>query len=373
VPVSPFTYEYPVAPADVIDRGEESERLLELVTAGRFVRLLAPRRYGKTSLLRKVLAEADKQGIPTVLVDFYGVVSVAEVAHRIERAYAEQLHGKLRTLAERFLNASGFGVSLGAVGISVSLERTRNPDPVPALHTLLELPLQALIKTGVMPVVVFDEFQDILPIERVDALMRSHIQHHGGKVSYVFSGSEPGMMRELFERRARPMYGQALPERLGRLRYADVAEYIHDRFERTGKRAGETLPSLLGVAQGHPQRAMLLAHHLWQATPQRGSADQGAWKHAIQAAEAEVRDELRAYWRGLQTNDQRALRALSAANGKPYRLQALTNVDLKKSSATHAYERLLDRGDLERTAEEELIFVDPLLERWVHRQGASAG
>ncbi|MGO9342263.1 MAG: AAA-like domain-containing protein, partial [Acidimicrobiales bacterium] len=144
MPVSPFTYEYPVAPADVIDRDEESERLLELVTAGRFVRLLAPRRYGKTSLLGKVLAEADKQGIPTVLVDFYGVVSVAEVAHRIERAYAEQLHGKLRTLAERFLNASGFGVSLGAVGVSISLERTRNPDPLPALHTLLELPVQAL-------------------------------------------------------------------------------------------------------------------------------------------------------------------------------------------------------------------------------------
>ena len=336
------------------------------------MRLLAPRRYGKTSLLRKVLAEADKQGIPTVLVDFYGVVSVAEVAHRIERAYAEQLHGKLRTLAERFLNASGFGVSLGAVGISISLERTRNPDPVPALHTLLELPVQALMKTGVMPVVVFDEFQDILPIERVDALMRSHIQHHGGKVSYVFSGSEPGMMRELFERRARPMYGQALPERLGRLRDADVAEYIHDRFELTGKRAGETLPALLSVAQGHPQRAMLLAHHLWQATPRRGTADQGAWERAIQVAEAEVRDELQSLL--ARPRDQRPARP-SRSIGRER--QALSPGGAYKgrpqeSCATHAYERLLDRGDLERTAEEELIFVDPLLERWVRQQGASA-
>ena len=215
------------------------------------------------------------------------------------------------------------------------------------------------MKTGVMPVVVFDEFQDILPLERVDALMRSHIQHHGGKVSYVFSGSEPGMMRELFERRARPMYGQALPERLGRLREADVAEYIHDRFEHTGKHAGETLPALLGVAQGHPQRTMLLAHHLWQTTPRRGTADHGAWERAIQTADAEVRDELRAYWRGLETNDHRRPACTIGREREALPSGASQTVDLKKSSATHAYERLLDRGDLERTTEEELIFVDP--------------
>ena len=105
--VSPFTYEYPVEPADVIDRAEECERLLELVTAGRFVRLLAPRRYGKTSLLRKVLAEADKQGIPTVLVDFYGVVSIAEVTHRIERAYGSSCAAAGALVAERYRTSAG--------------------------------------------------------------------------------------------------------------------------------------------------------------------------------------------------------------------------------------------------------------------------
>lgn len=369
--VSPFTYEHPVPPEDVIDREDDVGRLGELLRAGRFVRLVAPRRYGKTSVLRKVLAGADDDGHPNVLVDFYGVVSVADVAHRIERAYAAQLRGRLRASAERFLNASGLGVSLGAFGISASLQRAVNPDPSAALQTLLDLPLDVLSRTGSAPLVVFDEFQDILRASQADAVIRSRIQHHGGKIGYVFSGSEPGMMRELFGPRSRPLYGQAIPEHLGRLADGDVADYLHDRFERTGKSAGDTVAQLLSVALGHPQRTMLLAHHLWEQTPRGGQADIARWEAALSAAEAELRDEFRAHWRGLETGDQRALRALASSRGKPFAQAALASVDLKKSTATHAYERLVDRGDLERDEHDALRFVDPLLERWVLQVAAS--
>ena len=35
----------------------------------------------------------------------------------------------------------------------------------------------------------------------MDALLRSHIQFQGEVASFVFAGSEPGLMRELFEDR----------------------------------------------------------------------------------------------------------------------------------------------------------------------------
>ena len=37
-------------------------------------RLVAPRRFGKTSLLRRVMYDADKAGWATVYVDFFGVL-----------------------------------------------------------------------------------------------------------------------------------------------------------------------------------------------------------------------------------------------------------------------------------------------------------
>ena len=95
--VNPFIYSHPIAPEDVIDRDEETKRLLTAAVGGHFVRLYAPRKYGKTSLLRRVLLDGERQErmIP-ILVDLYGVLSIADVAIRFERAYSRQLKGKVR-------------------------------------------------------------------------------------------------------------------------------------------------------------------------------------------------------------------------------------------------------------------------------------
>jgi hypothetical protein len=366
VALSPFVYELPVQPEDVIGRDAELGHLRELAEAGRFARVVAPRRYGKTSLLHKLLAERASDGVPGVLVDFYGAVSVTEATHRIERAYARWLHGPVRRAAERYFTASGLGLSLGAFGISITLERSRNPDPMPALHALLDLPLRVLARTGVIPIVVFDEFQGLLPIAGIDAVIRSQIQHHGNRVSYVFCGSEPGMMRELFESRSRPLYGQAIPLRLGRLRASDLASHVTRRFDATGKDAGEALAPLLSAARGHPQRSMLLAHHLWQQTPANGTVDDETWERAIGRADREVEGEFRALWRSMDMSELRALRALTISGGAPYRASVLSSVELRKSTARDAYERLIDRGEIERSEDgDALLFVDPLFERWV--------
>ena len=49
--VNPFVYSRPIAPDDVIDRDDETQQLLRWAVGGHYVRLYAPRKYGKTSLL----------------------------------------------------------------------------------------------------------------------------------------------------------------------------------------------------------------------------------------------------------------------------------------------------------------------------------
>ena len=79
-------------------------------------------------------------------------------------------------------------------------------------------------------------------------------------------------MKQLFENRERPLYGSAVPMRLGRLADPDIAGYLADRFAQTGRGAGEALGPLLESAQGRPQRAIMLAHHLWEQVPAGASA-----------------------------------------------------------------------------------------------------
>ena len=369
--VNPFVYSRPVASDDVVDREREIQHLLELAAGGHYVRLYAPRRFGKTSLLRRALDEADqREGMVPVLVDLYGVLSLGDITIRIERAYA-RLHGGVRRLVEGILQTSGLGLSLGAHGVSVRLQTQPRTDPLPALHTLLDLPLRVSDRGGYRVLIAFDEFQDVLKVEDFDKLLRSHIQHHGEAASYVFCGSEPGMMRELFDVKGRPLYGQAEPLRLGRLADADVAAYVVDRFAATKRSPGDVLPALLATGRGHPQRAMLLAHRLWGEVPRGGTADEDAWLRALAATRVQVAAEFEALWKGLGATEQRTLRALALFPDAPYGQAALAAVGLKKSSAHYAVGGLVERAELERV-DGQVTFVDPLFESWL-RDGQAAG
>jgi hypothetical protein len=351
----------------VIDRDDETRKLLANALGGHFVRLYAPRKYGKTSLLKKALHDGERdEGLIPILVDLYRVSSIADVTVRLERAYAKQLKGELRSRIEGFLQRTGVGLSLGALGISARLQLEPASDPLPALHALLELPLRLESAGGYRALIAFDEFQDIGRIEGLDGLIRSHIQHHGDVASYVFAGSEPALMRLLFETKERPLYGSAVPMRLGRLTDPDIAGYVADRFAASGRAAGEAVGPLLEAAQGHPQRAIMLAHHVWEQVPAGETATLAHWERAHATALAELRPEFDALWRGYQsTVAQKTLRSIVAGDGSAYRTAVLARLDLEKSAASSAVERLLQSADVEEAGRGKYRVVDPLYAEWI--------
>jgi uncharacterized protein len=366
--VNPFVYSRPVAPEDVVDREEEVRRLLQHAVGGHYARLYAPRKYGKTSLLTRALHDGERdEGLIPVLVDLYRVSSIADVTVRLERAYARQLKGELRSRIESFLQRTGVGLSLGALGISARLQLEPTADPMPALHALLDLPLRLEASGGYRAFIAFDEFQDIGRIDGLDGLVRSHIQHHGEVASYVFAGSEPALMRLLFETKERPLYGSAVPMRLGRLADGDLAAYVSERFEQTGRSAGEALGPLLHAAQGHPQRAILLAHRLWEEV---GAAAEGTlddWDAAHAAALRELEPEFDAQWRGLDVSQQKTLRALLLGGGSAYRAAALRRLELTKDVVRRALPRLAATAEIEALDEGGYTIVDPLFAEWIGR------
>jgi hypothetical protein len=347
--VNPFVYSRPIPPDEVIDRDDETAALLQAVVGGHYVRLYAPRKYGKTSLLRRVLREAEgSEGMTTVLVDLYGVLSLADVAVRIERAYAGQLKGGLRARIDEFLQRTGLGLSLSALGIGVRLQIDPRTDPLPALHALLDLPLKLEQEGGYRALVVFD------------------IQHQGEVASYVFAGSEQGLMKQLFEEKERPLYGQAVPVRLGRLPSSDIAAYIVDRFKQTGRSAGEAVNPLVQTAAGHPQRAMLLAYRLWDVVEPQATATLADWENALSTTMVELRPEFEAHWQRFTQVEQKSLRAIVEGQGATLRTHVLARLDADKSSVSRALKRLESAGEVE-VIDGRTVLVDPLFALWLER------
>jgi len=358
---NPFRYSRPVGLDDLIDRDDETDELLATAREGNNARLVAPRRFGKTSLLRRVIGEAEADGLLGVYVDFFGVLSLPEVAERIERAYARSLTGGAARWFDGMRRTLRPTVTAGAGGVSA----TAHLEPATtSLAERLDLPLKMYEKFGKRVIVVFDEFQEILAADtNADAVLRASIQHHGEAASYIFAGSHVGMMTQLFADRRRAFYAQAQPVPLPPLPAPACAEFVASRFEATGKDVGTSLGPQLDATLGHPQRTVLLAHAVWRETPEGGRADEATTAAAHERLMAELGDEFRVVWTDLPAGQRRVLAAL-AQQEKPY---GRGGAGSRGGAVRSSLARLIDRGDIQvaDALPSGYRVVDPLLAAWI--------
>lgn len=365
---NPFVYDDPLPPEELVDREPETEQLLRLAEGGHNTRLQAPRRYGKTTVLGKVRDEADKIGMNTVYVDLYRAITLAEVSRRIEEAYLAGLAGAPRRAVAAVTRRWRGKVTVSPGGVGGELEPVKGSEQQ-RLSDMLDLPKRVYERSGARTLVVFDEFQDLLRMNSdVDGLLRSKIQFHRDEASYIFAGSEPGMLNALFGDRKRPLFDQARPIPLGPLRDEDLLEFIGERFDRDERDPGEALDALLDLVRGHPQRAMLCAHHLFEQTPRGAAADLETFERVLAAIDRETTAAFEQLWEDLaeKPNQRRVLAALAGSRETLYNRRTLEGFGLEKGSADAAVRALIDRGEAQRT-EPGFVIVDPLLERWLQR------
>jgi uncharacterized protein len=364
---SPFVYEDPLEPPEALaDRIAELTLLRDRIAETRNSRLEGPRRYGKTSLLKAALAVADKDGFVPIYVNFLGVMTAADVAERIERAYREQLDGRLRRWFAGVISTLRPRVKVAPAGIGAEV--------APEIHTpelldRLALPRRLQERHGRQCAIVFDEFQDV--VRAGDALtgtIRSELEQHGNVAAYVFSGSHPGLMRDLFSDRRHAFFAQAKPIDLPRLSADDLAEYIGSRFESGRRDPGGALELLLRTADGHPQRAMLLAHHLYATTKPAGTATSDEWVAAFAGAMHDANPEVEAAWDAWNNSERRMMAVISERTTPVQGREARERYGISKTGGNQTTIESLYRDGhivIDETTTSGWRVVDPLLELWL--------
>jgi hypothetical protein len=363
---SPFVYEEPVGPGDIIGRDGELAVLLDRAADARNSRLEGPRRFGKTSLLRAMLAASAADGAIPIEVNFLGCVTAADVAERIERAYAAQLESRLRRWFDGVVRTLQPTLSAAPGGVGVKAA----PQPsAPGLLDRLALPRRIQERTGRRCVIAFDEFQEVVRIHpSLPGVFRSELETHGEAAGYVFSGSHPGLMRDLFADRRHAFFAQAAPVRLGPLAPDDLGEHIASRFQARRRDPGAALGPLLDAAEGHPQRAMLLAHHLYERVPPGGTANIETWTAAHAAARKEAWTEVQLSWEGSSGLERRVLKAVAHRTVPLTGREAHARFGLAKSGSTQvAVDRLVGDGHLvaDDGTRSGWRVVDPFLAAWL--------
>ena len=367
--MNPFNYQGPVAPPRLIDRRAELDALQQAVADGVATRLAAPRRFGKTSLLDAHVAAMQTVGHRAVRIDLSKVANVGDVAARAAAAFSA-LPTDPRRSVRRWTARLGVTAKLAGVELSLASSATRPAadEARAALLELLDVPLRLHEADSGMTVVCLDEFQDLLVADdTLDGLFRSVIQHHGGAAAYVFAGSQPSLMHSLFSDRERPFYGQARPLELPPLPVAEAANDIETLLSADGLNAGDAVDELLVFTGGHPQRTMLLAHHLYNLMDVDSDADDLATA-AINLGLTETRDAHQAAWDTLGRVERIVLLALADGQA-PTGSRVADEHRIARSTLQDALERLLtDQRTVQRDARGRPHLLDPLFAEWLRRR-----
>ena len=357
---SPFPYHGPLQPEQVIGREILAGDLAQRIVDRRLTALVGPRRYGKTSLLKRVAADLQAVGPEPVWVDLYQVTSMADLAGAIDRGLAAVV-GPVRRVLDSI--AAGMSLRLGVLSVQFSGGPSRRPDPVLSLRSLLEVLVRAGRRRDLF--VVFDEFSGIANVEGGAGVLRTELQHHFQSLGIVFAGSEPSTMRMLFSDQAQPFFAQADLVEIGPLSDDAIRLIIERGFDSTGRSVGGVTSQIVEFADGHPQRAMQLADAVWRLVKPGDAADRQTWEAALAEVRAGVDAGSERFYGLLPIGQRKTLRAV-AVGGSIYGTVA-SLLDLPPGTARDASQALIGNGFLHRDRQ-QLRVIDPLLADWLRRR-----
>jgi hypothetical protein len=364
---NPFEYSKPLPAGQMVDRGRELGTLADQLANTHNSRLVGPRRYGKTTLINAALAQARDDGLVAIQVNFLGVLTLDDIAERIERAYSKQLDSNLKQWFSSFVRTLQPTLTGGGGPVPASIAVSPQPS-TSGLLDRLALPVKMHARHGRRCAIAFDEFQDVMRAgPNADAIIRSEIEGHAGVAGYIFSGSHIGMMRELFAARRRAFFGQATPIDLRPLALDELGEYISAGFRHDDRDPGEALGPLLDLVEGHPQRALMLANKLFSATARGSAADSEAWAMALTAACSEAEPEITQVWNDLSATARRALAVIADGTIALNARAARDRYGLPKTGSTRqAVQQLADEGHVVKAdTRAGWAVVDPVLGLWL--------
>ena len=364
------------------DRQAELRELAAELQNGQDVLVYAPRRYGKSSLVLRAAGRAAREGALVGYVDLLKVTS----KERFAAALARTIHRDLDTASGRTYERAAElfrGLRIvpsmevdpqdGSLGFSFRATRRRT-DIDDTIESLLELLGRIAEERQRRVVMIFDEFQEIVELDRrYPNLLRAVFQTQP-EVAHVYLGSKRHVLDRIFGDRNEPFWRSAKKIEIGLIGKEVFARFVRSRFERTDK--GITEPAaarLLDLTAGHPYATQELAHEVWERTPTGAFAYESDVDAGLERVLLGEHNHLEQLWADAPRTQRRLLIALAAEpTASPYAEDYRTAYDLPAAPTLQSALTALVRKELVGRLEDgTLAIVEPFLAAWVAREQRS--
>lgn len=332
--------------------------------------LIAPRRFGKTSLVINVLKKLD---IPNYELNFHLIVSaesverkVIEAAQKIINQVVSSPESKLRTIQE-FLSRAKKKWTIGFKDIvELELEPNNNTSIPDNIFTALQLLEDLLDKKQKKAVIFIDEIQELEKIEenfQIEGALRDFAQR-AKCVTFIFSGSNRRLLVDMFNNREKPLYELSDQMTLDKIDSKVYSTYLHKISKKTWRKelTQPTIDKILELTDRHPRRVYNLCFYLWRLheegkNPPDTDDVEKAWQYLLENRLRNVRSSLSS----LNNGQLKVLVYISLSQGKELSGQKTQRqLELAGSTITRTL-KALEELDYVENINNQYKIIDPLV------------
>ena len=227
-----------------VGRTNEIKKAAFLLSNHQSVLFVAPRRYGKTSLMFKVKNELEKSNIVVIHIDLMNLYSLRQLSETIiEQTYNSmgilKTIKNLKELSTKFLaDTINYLASMKLTIENIELESTqklindKTCDDIKLFEYALKLPQTIASLTNKKIVFMYDELGEIKHYIKYNELlkkMRSHFQLQKD-ITYMFAGSQYSLMHDIFQNSNSPFFKFAQKIELQPMKANEFDEYFEKLF-----------------------------------------------------------------------------------------------------------------------------------------------
>ena len=367
---NPFYFRELPLSAPFCNRQHEMKELTSHARNKANVVLISPRRYGKTSLVKRVQNKLAKQGSAAIYIDFFGVDSIEDMTARlVSRVYAfSQKNEPLFKKVVKIITAWRPVLRPDPeYGISLTVEPTSKKKGIDLLEDTLSAVGRFINEYEKGCHIVFDEFQEIVELQealQIEGIMRSHIQTHAN-ASYFFVGSRRRILNDMFNEKKRPFYRSAINYPLTPLPDEEAVEFITQQFKVGGKVCSEELArKIVETVNGYPYYIQRIPYSIFEISGKQIKDDDYA--RGFRKAVAEERPVYEALIQSLSLQQIKLISALAEQpTESPFSAEYMSKFGLGSIGGVQGAIKKLIALDYIEVKDKTYRIVDPVFGIWI--------
>lgn len=354
---NPFKFGSVVDEPYFTDRINKLAYIKHSMNSANHIVLISPRRFGKTSLVKKAIKEINR---PSIFINLQMAVSVENLASLLlKEIFKLRPFEKVKHLMTHFRVIPTISTNPFSDAVDVSFQP--NLDTTAILEDAFAL-LEKVSSPTKRIITVFDEFQEIMGIEKgLDKRLRAIMQEQQN-INYIFLGSQESMMTQIFERKKSPFYHFGMLMHLDKIPYDDFMQYITQRLPlKYDTQAKDIAKDILNTTLCHPYFTQQLASQVWEILTY-SDVKEDIVKEAVEQLTIIHDLDFERLWMNFNKTDKYIL--LNLAHKK----QPSSTRSLPTSTIYSSVKRLMQMGYIIKINEYEI--EDPFFRNWlIKKQG----